>query len=85
MAKNSTTTTGGRRNPTADKVLTVLLVNVNSLRHRINAVHHHLIANKVDVCAVQETKLGTHVPSPAIKGYSIIRRDRTQNGGGVAL
>jgi hypothetical protein len=41
--------------------------------------------NEIAVAAIQETKLNPTQPSPKFPGYTILRKDRTNHGGGIAL
>ena len=64
---------------------TILQLNINGLRRRSNELGVFLKENKIKIAALQETKLDPLSPSPSFHGYTILRKDRNQYGGGVAF
>jgi hypothetical protein len=62
-------------------------VNLNGLRGKIEEIRLRIAASSPHVLACQETKLSAKVDSNtlSVTGYRLFRRDRTENGGGVAL
>jgi exonuclease III len=62
-------------------------LNINSLLTHIDELRVFLSNNKLDVLAINETKLDDSIPDVElyIYGYDLIRRDRNRNGGGVCF
>ena len=67
--------------------LKICQLNVNSLIRHLDEVKSLLIFNKIDIFAVNETKIDSSVSDHeiAIENYVTIRKDRNRQGGGVAL
>jgi len=63
----------------------ILQLNINGLRGKSNELNIFLKEHFIKVAALQETKLDPLTPSPSFHGYTLIRRDRNQFGGGVAF
>ncbi len=61
--------------------------NVNSLRSKLDLVSASISAYDLSAFAVQESKLCKSIPSSEllIPGFELFRRDRSANGGGVAV
>ena len=59
-------------------------LNINSIRNK-SELFADLVKGRVDIILISETKLNDSFPSPQfnIAGYSTLRRDRTENGGGL--
>ena len=59
-------------------------LNINSIRNKFE-LFTDLVAGRVDIILISETKLNDSFPVPQfnIAGYSTLRRDRTENGGGL--
>jgi exonuclease III len=62
-------------------------VNVNGLRGKLNDIILRATAEAPQIIACQETKIGKNVDSCTLKinGFKLFRKDRNENGGGVAL
>jgi len=45
---------------------------------------HFLISNSIDILALCETKLADII-LPTVDVYTIYRKDRSENGGGIAI
>ena len=62
-------------------------ININSLRNKFDDISVLLCDNVVDILAINETKLDNSFPNVQfiIQGYTLFRRDRNANGGGVIL
>ena len=64
-------------------------LNIASLsKHScIDELRNYMISKPVDILAINETRLDCSFPDSAasIPGYSLDRKDRNRNGGGVAL
>jgi exonuclease III len=74
-------------NPTKASCLLIMSANVNSLRSKINELRVISTANRPNIIALQETKLSDKITSTTLMlpGYTLFRKDRNENGGGVAL
>ena len=59
-------------------------ININGLRGRRNSLLNYLDEHPSDIISVNETKMSkeSHFSFP---NYKIVRRDRDENGGGVAI
>ena len=70
-----------------EKGMSVLSMNINGLRGKLDALRVSVMVRKPAVVALQETKLNSSVTNRelALEGYRLFRKDRTSNGGGVAL
>ena len=68
-------------------MLTISTVNVNGLRGKLPALTATAAAHKIDIIAVQESKVDSSILSASlhIPGYEIFRKDRTLHGGGVVI
>ena len=62
--------------------LRILQYNANGLSTKLYELTDALRDLKIDICAVQETKLRPGSRLPAIKGYATYRGERTESGGG---
>ena len=62
-------------------------VNANSLRGKLRDLQLYALEHDVIAIAVQETKLSAHIPDAQVEipDYKLLRLDRNENGGGVAL
>lgn len=64
-------------------------LNIASLsKHTcIDELRNYMISKPVDILAINETRLDCSFPDSAVSipGYSLDRKDRNRNGGGVAL
>ena len=63
------------------------MLNVASLTKYIDEIRLLLYDKKLDVLALNETRLDSSISDEllAIDGYDIIRADRNRNGGGVCI
>ena len=70
-----------------EKGLKCVQLNIVSLTKNIDELRTILIKNGVHVCALNETRLDKDIDDSDIKvpDYSVIRKDRNRNGGGVAI
>ena len=70
-----------------DKGLKCLQFNIVSLTKNIDELRSILLNNDVHVCALNETRLDKDIDNSEINvhGYTIVRKDRNRNGGGVAI
>ena len=59
-------------------------LNINSIRNKFE-LFADLVKDRVDLILISETKLNDSFPTPQfnIAGYSALRRDRNENGGGL--
>ena len=66
--------------------LIIAQININSLRNKFDFLVQ-LMFNNVDILLVSETKIDASFPNAQfhIAGYTIYRRDRNGNGGGLLL
>ena len=62
-------------------------LNICSLRNKVTELCSILNENNFHVMAITETHLGENIQDSqlAIQGYNIIRLDRDEKGGGIAL
>ena len=67
--------------------MSVESLNVNSLQLHFDEIQCMTNELGIHVLALNKTKLNPHVPKNliAIEGYQVERKDRTSNGGGVAI
>jgi hypothetical protein len=65
----------------------ILSANVNGLRGKLEEIRIRVKTENPHVIACQETKIGSKVKNNElyIPDYDLIRKDRTESGGGVAL
>lgn len=65
----------------------IISLNIKSLIGKFYMLTALILTYKISICAVQETKLSSNVPdwNVSVPGYTIFRKDRSRNGGGVAL
>ena len=66
--------------------LTIAQLNINSLRNKFNFLVQ-MMSNNIDILLISETKIDSSFPSAQfyIMGYTLYRRDRNINGGGLLL
>ena len=69
------------------KGLHFLLINTRSLLPKLDELRHIAIKSKASVIGITETWLTDSVPDSEVQipGYSLQRRDRNRNGGGVCV
>ena len=68
--------------------LSILQWNADGLSTKVVELRERLVAENIDVCVIQETKLKHDLVSPKIYGYkTILRADRkgTISGGGLLI
>ena len=67
--------------------MVIASLNVNGLSFHIDKIRIIINDLGIHILAINETKLDETIPDDlvAISGFSIIRRDRNRNGGGVAI
>ena len=68
--------------------LAILQWNADGLSTKVTELRERLVEEDIDVCVIQETKLGRNVISPKIQGYrAVLRADRkgTMSGGGLII
>ena len=66
--------------------LIIAQININSLRNKFD-IFVQMLSNNVDLLLISETKIDASFPNAQfyITGYTIYRRDRNSNGGGLLL
>ena len=64
--------------------LKIVTWNANSVQFKLNELKYVLFKLKIDIIGISETKLDPK-KSLKIPGYSVLRHDRNEKGGGVAL
>ena len=69
-----------------DKSMSIVHLNIRSLRNKLNDVGNYVKNNAVDIFALSETWIDNTINSSSIDmpGYILERRDRNSHGGGVA-
>lgn len=62
-------------------------INIASLSRHIEELRALMSDKCLDLLAINETRLDSSIPDNLvhIDGYSILRRDRNRNGGGVSI
>ncbi len=82
MSKQNISTSGS-----AQKYLKIAHLNINSLRHKVDHISSLLENHNIHVLGLSETKLGADISDGEldIPSYQFLRKDRTENGGGVAF
>ena len=63
------------------------MLNVASLLKHLDEIRLILFDKKLDVLAINETRLDTTISDGLVNvdGYNVIRADRDRNGGGVCV
>ncbi|XP_037826977.1 LOW QUALITY PROTEIN: uncharacterized protein LOC119614959, partial [Lucilia sericata] len=64
------------------EVLTLMQFNCNGLLSKITEVTHFMQHHKVQIAAIQETKLTSSCQLQRCNNYNILRMDRARSGGG---
>ena len=59
----------------------ILQLNVNGIQSSVKELSEYLVRNQISVAVIQESKLRKKSKTPAIHGYSVIRKDRPRNDG----
>ena len=54
--------------------------NADGIALKIPELESFLVAHRVDVCLLQESKLRSDRSTPRFKGYTVVRRDRSTSG-----
>jgi len=72
-------------NPNKHRPLTILQININELHRKTQELEQLSHSHKIDILAIQETKLEPHHKIPNINNYTPIRTDRQQKQGGGFL
>ena len=54
----------------------ILQLNVNGIQSSVKELSEYLVRNQISVAVIQESKLRKKSKTPAIHGYSVIRKDR---------
>lgn len=65
--------------------LKILHININSVNSKIKELKHLTTKNNYDLVLLNETKLDTDKTPPTIPNYQCYYKNRTANGGGVAI
>ena len=62
-------------------------INLTSLYKNIDQLRIYMLSKTVDILAINETRLDSFIQNGevSIPGYTLERKDRNRNGGGVAL
>ena len=63
----------------------VLQWNCNGLRNKLPEITDFMFRNDIKIAAIQETKIPPSSSLSSFNGYHILRRDRTDRGGGLAF
>ena len=66
---------------TSVRKLKILQLNIENLRTNVDELTVFLQKHKIDIFAIQETKLIAGDPDPVIPGYAVRRKDRTPEPG----
>ena len=66
--------------------LVIAQLNINSIRNKFTSLSN-MIKDNIDILLISETKIDSSFPTVQfhIDGYTIHRRDRNENGGGLLL
>ena len=66
--------------------LVIAQLNINSIRNKFTSLPN-MIKDSIDILLISETKIDSSFPTVQfhIDGYTIHRRDRNENGGGLLL
>ena len=66
--------------------LVIAQLNINSIRNKFTSLLN-MIKDNIDILLISETKIDSSFPTVQfhIDGYTIHRRDRNENGGGLLL
>ena len=66
--------------------LVIAQLNINSIRNKFTSLSN-MIKDNIDILLISETKIDSSFPTVQfhIDGYTIHRRDRNENGGGLPL
>ena len=69
------------------KGLRIAHLNICSLRNKVQDISQIILEHSLHILAISETHLGPSINSSLlnIDGYNIYRKDRNENGGGVAI
>lgn len=75
------------KNFKTEKGLHFIHLNVRSLLPKIDQIRHYVEDTKCSIIGVTETWLDSTVPDAElnIPGYTVIRKDRNRQGGGVCI
>ncbi|KAH7724145.1 CBR-HMR-1 protein [Aphelenchoides avenae] len=71
--------------PNTPRDFSVLQLNVNGLKNKAKELEALLVEQDILVAVLQETKLGPKQKTPKFSNYTIVRKDRTTHGGGLAI
>ncbi|KAH7711067.1 putative reverse transcriptase - house mosquito [Aphelenchoides avenae] len=71
--------------PNTPRDFPVLQLNVNGLKNKAKELEALLTERDILVAVLQETKLGPKQKTPKFSNYTIVRKDRTTHGGGLAI
>ncbi|KAH7716799.1 hypothetical protein AAVH_15748 [Aphelenchoides avenae] len=71
--------------PNTPRDFAVLQLNVNGLKNKAKELEALLTERNILVAVLQETKLGPKQKTPKFSNYTIVRKDRTTHGGGLAI
>ena len=66
--------------------LVIAQLNINSIRNKFTSLSN-MIKDNIDILLISETKINSSFPTVQfhIDGYTIHRRDRNENDGGLLL
>ena len=65
--------------------MNILQYNINGLTKKRDDLLHYLGKNNIPVAALQETKLSDRSKLSKLPNYTLVRKDRTNKGGGLAF
>ncbi|KAH7693436.1 hypothetical protein AAVH_39528, partial [Aphelenchoides avenae] len=71
--------------PNTPRDFSVLQLNVNGMKNKAKELEALLTERDILVAVLQETKLGPKQKTPKFSNYTIVRKDRTTHGGGLAI
>ena len=72
-------------NDNLDYDLKILQWNCNGIKSKNNELISFIDEHQIKVVVIQETKLSVNSTPPVIPNFTLVRKDRRDNGGGVAI
>ncbi|MCP3662806.1 MAG: hypothetical protein GY696_09960, partial [Gammaproteobacteria bacterium] len=72
-------------NDNIDYNLKILQWNCNGIRSKNAELIPFIDENQIKVVVIQETKLSENSTPPVIPNFTLVRKDRRENGGGLAI
>ena len=65
--------------------LKILQLNINGIKNKLTELTNFIYNHNIKVVVLQETKLSPNSNTPSIPNFTLIRRDREKEGGGLAI